>query len=194
MDIKKMKNNITLEEYSPLWAMEFQELSRIYAASLAGQFVAIEHVGSTAIENLCAKPILDIVIVLSDWNELPSIIEKLGRLGYLHEGDLGIEGREAFKLVDRSLFTKAAGEEAMDHHLYVCSADNNEFKRHIAFRDHLRKHEEAAAGYGRLKRELAERAESRKSYTEGKSAFIETILSIESNGSIGENISSPKLS
>lgn len=176
-----MKTNIAIEDYNPLWATEFKKLSKIYAETLAGEFIAIEHVGSTAIPDLCAKPILDIDIVLSDWSGLPSAVEKLSRLGYLHEGDLGIKGREAFKLVDRSLFSKATGEEAMDHHLYVLSAGNNEFKRHIAFRDHLRKHEVAAAEYGRLKRGLAERAESRISYTEGKSAFIQKILSEETS-------------
>lgn len=185
---RKMKTKIANEDYNPLWPMEFQELSSVYASALAGEVVAIEHVGSTAVPGLCAKPILDIDIVLSDWDRLPAVIEKLARLGYLHEGDLGIAGREAFKVVNQALFSEAFRRQAMDHHLYVCSTDSDEFMHHIAFRNHLRKHRDSAIEYGKLKRDLAERAESRESYTAEKSAFIGMILAKEMDISIRKYI------
>lgn len=185
---RKMKTEIAIEDYNPLWPIEFQELSSVYASVLAGEVAAIAHVGSTAVPELCAKPILDIDIVLSDWNRLPAVIEKLGKIGYLHEGDLGIDGREAFKLVDQALFSEVFRKQAMDHHLYVCAIDSVELKRHIACRNHLRKYRDSAVEYGKLKRDLAERAESRNSYTAGKSAFIGMILAKEMDISSGKYI------
>ena len=58
--------------------------------------VSIEHVGSTAVEGLSAKPIIDIDVVIEDYDKLDAVIDALGKIGYRHEGDLGILGREAF--------------------------------------------------------------------------------------------------
>ncbi len=127
----------------------------------------IEHVGSTSVEGLASKPIIDLDVVISSDADLPAVIERLLKIGYRHEGDLGIPGREAF-----------ASETSPAHHLYVCDRNSQELARHIAFRNLLRAHPETANAYAELKRDLAQRfGDDRDAYTEGKSEFIERVLS-----------------
>jgi GrpB protein len=98
---------------------------------------------------------------------LPAVIQRLRTLGYLHEGDLGVPGREAF--------TTPAG--APPHHLYVCATGTPALDRHLAFRDGLRADPSPAGANGDLKRTLAAQLGSnRAGYTEAKSAFIEQAL------------------
>jgi mannose-6-phosphate isomerase-like protein (cupin superfamily) len=108
---------------------------------------------------------MDVVIASRD--DLPRVIAALGRIGYVHRGDLGVVGREAFE----------APQGLPRHHLYVCSADSPELRRHLLFRDYLRAHEEAALDYAALKRDLSERyRDDREAYTDGKSEFVEGVL------------------
>jgi GrpB-like predicted nucleotidyltransferase (UPF0157 family) len=105
--------------------------------------------------------------VIADRADLPTVIEQLRPLGYLHEGDLGVPGREAF--------TTPAGAPA--HHLYVCAIGTPAFDRHLALRDALRAHPGAVDAYGELKLTLAARlGDDRAGYTEAKSPFIEQAL------------------
>jgi GrpB-like predicted nucleotidyltransferase (UPF0157 family) len=93
--------------------------------------------------------------------------QRLAILGYQHEGDLGISGREAF----------TSPVAAPAHHLYVCPADSPELARHLAFRDYLRSHPGQARAYAELKRSLAERFYTdRDAYSRGKATFIESVL------------------
>jgi GrpB-like predicted nucleotidyltransferase (UPF0157 family) len=106
-------------------------------------------------------------MVIADRTDLPAVIRRLRPLGYHHEGDLGVPGREAF--------TTPAG--APPHHLYVCAVGTPALDRHLAFRDALRADAAAADAYGDLKRTLAARLrQDRGAYTEAKSAFIEQVL------------------
>lgn len=105
--------------------------------------------------------------MIADRADLPAVIEQLRPLGYLHEGDLGVPGREAF--------TTPAG--APPQHLYVCAIGTPAVNRHLAFRDALRADPGVARAYGDLKRALAARlGDDRAGYTEAKSAFIEQVL------------------
>jgi GrpB-like predicted nucleotidyltransferase (UPF0157 family) len=106
-------------------------------------------------------------VVIADRADLPTVIEQLRSLGYLHEGDLGVPGREAF--------TTPAGAPA--HHLYVCAIGTPALDRHLALRDALRADPGAVDAYGDLKRTLAARlGDDRAGYTEAKSAFIGQVL------------------
>jgi GrpB-like predicted nucleotidyltransferase (UPF0157 family) len=128
---------------------------------------AIEHVGSTAVPGLAAKPIIDIDVLLRSASDLPMVITRLASFGYVHQGDLGIPGRETFRTPPNDL----------PHHLYVCPPGNLEFKRHISFRDYLRTHPTDANAYARLKRELVGRfADNREAYMQAKSEFVADIL------------------
>ena len=117
---------------------------------------------------LSAKPIIDLDVVIKDYSVLGNVISALGKIGYQHEGSLGIEGREAFKYDGK--------EHLRKHHLYVCPEDSPELKRHIAFRDYLRTHPEAVREYSHIKEEGAKQyPEDIERYMEHKSPFIEKI-------------------
>src|SRR5262245_51865013 len=104
---------------------------------LAGVAVTIEHVGSTAVPGLAAKPIIDMDVVIRSRSDLPAVITRLATLGYQHQGDLGIPDREAFR----------PPPGLPPHHLYVCLAGCAALRNHITLRDHLRSHPADAATY-----------------------------------------------
>jgi GrpB-like predicted nucleotidyltransferase (UPF0157 family) len=135
--------------------------------ALAGLNITVEHIGSTAVPGLAAKPIIDLDVILASPADLPEAIRRLEIVGYTHEGDLGIAGREAFR----------PPPGAVGHHLYLLTAGAHELRRHLAFRDALRSDNALRDGYAALKRSLAERYGSdRNSYTKAKSGFINPIV------------------
>jgi GrpB-like predicted nucleotidyltransferase (UPF0157 family) len=101
----------------------------------------IEHVGSTSVPGLAAKPVIDMTVVVPTPAAMGAVIARLATLGYRHRGDLGVPGREAF---DRPGGTP-------DHNLYACVAENDGLRNHLALRDHLRGNPAAARSYGSLK-------------------------------------------
>ena len=161
--------NIVLREYDPAWPRLFEGLrGRVLDALGEELAVAVEHVGSTAVPGLAAKPVVDIDAVVPSAEDVPLAVERLERAGYRHEGDLGIQGREAFW----------PPADAPWHHLYVLPAGAEELRRHLAFRDYLRAHPEEACTYAALKRESARRfGGDRWAYTDAKGEFGEHILS-----------------
>ena len=163
------RNPIVVVEYDPAWPAVFEELRARVSAALGELAVVIEHAGSTAIAGLAAKPIIDVDVLLRSAADLDLAIERLAAVGYKHRGDLGVPGREAF----------AAPPGAPQHHLYVCPPDSTEYLRHLAFRDHLRSHAEAAKAYGELKRSLAMRfRDDREAYNAAKREFVESVLRV----------------
>lgn len=160
-------NPVVIEDYNPLWPAQFETLRARLATALNSLAMTIEHVGSTAVPGLAAKPIIDIDVLLRLRDDLPPAIAALGSIGYEHRGDLGITGREAFQAPASNFY----------HHLYVCPPDSPEFRRHIAFRDHLRTQPVAASAYANLKRELALRfRDDREAYNNAKREFVESVL------------------
>ena len=159
---------IIVVDYDPLWPGQFDEIAaRVRAAFLGAPLVAVEHVGSTSVVGLAAKPIIDLNVIVPTRADLPVAIVRLATLGYVHEGDKGITGREAFRCPPGTAW----------HHLYACAEDNAEHKRHIAFRDYLRGHPEAPRQYEALKRDLAVRfRDDRLAYNDGKTDFVEAVL------------------
>ena len=158
---------VVVVDYDPAWVGVFEALRKQVAGVLCGTASAIEHVGSTAVPGLSAKPIIDIDVLLASDAVLPGAIERLARLGYVHQGDLGIAEREAF--------LTPAGAPA--HHLYVCPPRSREFQRHVAFRDYLRVHPVEAKAYGDLKRALAAQfRDDRDAYMAGKDELVKELL------------------
>lgn len=167
-----MKNNdaVLIEDYDPAWPNVFSKLAARAMTALGSLAVAVEHIGSTAVRGLAAKPIIDLDVVIAVPSDLAEAIQRLSNLGYVHEGDLGIAGREAFR----------APPDMPAHHLYVLSAGADELRRHLAFRDALRANSDLRNSYGALKRSLAEAHRSdRCSYTEAKAAFIASVVGVE---------------
>jgi GrpB-like predicted nucleotidyltransferase (UPF0157 family) len=127
--------------------------------------VAIEHVGSTAVPGLAAKPILDIMVGI-DRTPLPeSILVALGTLGYQYRGDSGVPGKQYFRTNPRT------------RHLHVVEFGGEDWVRTLAFRDYLRAHPAAVQEYEALKRELARlHRDNRNRYLAGKASFIQSVL------------------
>ncbi len=177
---------IEIVGYDPAWPETFASLSRALAAALGPLALRIEHVGSTSVPGLGAKPIIDLDVVIESPRTLPLVVEALNTLGYSHEGDGGIPGREAFGREGDAVPADGSGRVWPAHHLYVCPSGSEELRRHLRFRDHLRSHPDAAARYEALKRDLAHRyPDDIDSYAGAKSAFVERILALDGWGGAG---------
>ena len=129
--------------YDEAWKTAFEAIKAEIESALGELILGIEHVGSTSVEGMFAKPCIDLDVIIKDDSMLDAVIERLVEIGYIHEGDLGIKGREAFKYTDKP--------HLMTHHLYVCSEDSDELRRHIIFRDFLRNDPDAAKRYSAIK-------------------------------------------
>lgn len=153
--------------YQNSWKDDFEKIAQELRATLDKLAISIEHVGSTSVEGLAAKPIIDIDVVISS-EDFPAVVKGLAAIGYQHEGNLGIEGRDAF--------TYSGKEHLQSHHLYVCPENSLELKRHLAFRDYLRSHPDAVATYGTIKIKAAQLfPKDIESYMAYKSSVIEEI-------------------
>ncbi len=174
---EQAKNPVRIVDYDPNWPVVFSRLAAVIKHQLGQAVQSIEHVGSTSVPGLPAKPIIDLDVVIAEEAELPQVCALLAELGYQHQGNQGIEGREAFKREDETVPWTEPRAEWMTHHLYVCPANSRELARHLAFRDYLRSHPDARAAYGELKQQLAEQyTYDRDGYTEAKTEFISKIL------------------
>ena len=160
---------VNIVPYNPLWKADFEKIRSRLNAIIGDLVLAIEHVGSTAVEGLAAKPMIDIDIVMESYAVFPMIKQRLEQAGYPHLGNLGIEGREAFD--------GCQDPDEMPCHLYVCPQDGKAYREHIALCNYLREHADARENYARLKRSLAERyPRDADAYCENKTAFIQQIL------------------
>jgi GrpB-like predicted nucleotidyltransferase (UPF0157 family) len=178
MSPKPWRKPVVLVEYDANWPRVFAELRAAYASALGDLAERIEHVGSTAVPGLAAKPIIDIDVVATTAAALPEVIQRLSRLGYRHNGDQGIAGREALVRDEQSDVPRDGSARAWPpHNLYVCVAGTRELRRHLLFRDWLRADPDHAAEYAALKRNLAERHRNdRDAYCLAKTDFIEAVL------------------
>ena len=155
----------------------FNDLKQLLAVALGDLALSIEHVGSTSVPGLGAKPTIDLDIVIESNCKLPPVISRLAELGYFHEGDLDVPGREAFGRVDESVPRHDIGRVWLNHNLYVCPQDSEALAEHLALRDHLRVNPDGASSYEALKRQLAKQfPHDLDSYSGGKSAFIGAAL------------------
>ena len=166
-----------VHSYDPLWREEFNRICGVLKAHLTHFPADIQHVGSTAIPGLPAKPILDIDIIITDISLLAGIAAKLEKLGYINRGDQGIPGRFAFRQQSLSTPETPDRQTWMEHHLYVCYADSLALKNHLLVRDALLKDAQLMAQYAGLKMQLVNTpGMTREEYTRQKTAFILTIL------------------
>ena len=171
-------DKIVISPYSDKWPATFEAIRGILSSELQGLYCDIQHVGSTSVPHLAAKPILDIDIIIDSPASLPPLIKQLHALGYRHLGTRGISGREAFDAASASVPRSADGREWMAHNLYVCIKGCLALENHIRFRDYLRENPEVAASYAALKAKIAtEPACTLESYAAAKTSFIASVLS-----------------
>lgn len=157
-----------VHEYDPVWAEWFVGLHALLAEALGDACLSIEHVGSTSVPGLAAKAIIDIDIAFPAGG-LDRVSERLTTLGYVHNGDQGVPGREAFKLADEAHRARLPA-----HHLYACPEGNPELARHLFFREWMKSHPEDRDEYARKKFLLAELCDhDRRLYADVKAVALD---------------------
>ena len=154
--------------YDEAWKTAFEEIKNEIEAAIGDLILGVEHVGSTSVVGLSAKPCIDIDVIIKDYSVFDEVVSKLGAVGYIHEGDLGIKDRKAFKYT--------AKPHLMMHHLYVCPQYSEELYRHITFRDFLCKNPQAVKRYSQVKETAAKLfPNSIDQYIEYKSPCIDEL-------------------
>ena len=155
---------IIVVPYNSDWKNEFERIKNELTSVLSDLILTIEHVGSTSVPGLHAKPIIDIDIVI-EIELFDKVKERLEKIGYFHVGNLGIEGREVFKYENKL--------HLMEHHLYVCDKDSDELKRHTALRNFLRNNKEYCDKYSAMKIKMANKyPHDIDNYIDGKQSTI----------------------
>jgi GrpB-like predicted nucleotidyltransferase (UPF0157 family) len=157
---------VTLAAYDPLWPEEFRAEAARIARSCEHLEIRLEHVGSTSVPGLSAKPIIDIAAGVPPRVDRRPYIQALKELGYEHLGAHGIPGRDFFRR-----------GRPRSHHVHMLSWSSEQWREHLLFRDHLRSHDDVRLEYEILKRQLARtHADERHRYQSGKGPFIQAIL------------------
>jgi GrpB-like predicted nucleotidyltransferase (UPF0157 family) len=166
---------MVIASYDPSWPRLFRAEARLLRAALGSQIVRIEHVGSTSVPGLAAKPVIDIQISVPSLERLEVYSLPLASTGYSHVRDPDPEFERVYPH-----FRKPANGSAA-HHVHLCVSGSDMERRHLAFRDYLRDHADVAHEYAQLKLRLAatyglETREARQEYTSAKGPFIESII------------------
>ena len=158
---------IVIADYDEGWPARFAQVAQPVRDAVADLGAEVEHVGSTSVPGLAAKPVIDVDVVVRSPDDVAAAIQRLRSLGYVYQGDKGVRGREAFLWPP----------DAEPHHLYVVVAGSQPHRDHVRFRDYLRQHPEVANDYAALKRSLAsEHRDDRLGYTDAKSEFVAGVL------------------
>lgn len=160
-------SEIDVVAWSPRWAEQYDDVAAVLRDALTGIGARVEHVGSTSVPGLAAKPILDIDVVV-DASDVPAAVAALASVGYVHRGDLGVTGREAFFAPD-----------GPRRHVYVCAAGTTNVRNHLAVRDVLRSRDDLRDAYASVKLALAAEPEMDiDTYLAGKSALLQQVLEV----------------
>ncbi|MEL7532335.1 MAG: GrpB family protein [Bacteroidota bacterium] len=168
MDILGLeRGSIRLVPHQASWKATFEAERQKIAFALAGSILNIEHIGSTAIPSIVAKPVIDMAISLVHLEDGLACVAALEDLGYLYKGENGIQGRHYFR-------THA---EIVKFHIHMFAEGNAKLRDHLLFRDYLIAHAVEAKAYNDLKIKLSQQfASDRAAYTANKNDFISEIL------------------
>jgi GrpB-like predicted nucleotidyltransferase (UPF0157 family) len=157
------ESRIELVDHDPSWAELFEQERGRLAGIFDGSAVGIEHIGSTAVPDLCAKPIVDVLVGLRELELTDEQVEAMNELGYEYLGEYGLAGRLFFRKHPRT------------HHVHVVEHGGEHWERQLTFRDALRTDEEERRRYDEFKRKLAAEGHPRDVYTELKTPFIREV-------------------
>ncbi len=156
-------DRVELVDHDPSWAELFEAEKGRISAIFDGRAVAIEHVGSTSVPDLCAKPIVDVLVGLRELALSDADVESMRSLGYEYLGEYGLPGRLFFR------------KEPRTHHVHVVAHGGEHWERQLMFRDALRSDAEERQRYDEFKRRLAAEGHPRDVYTELKTPFIREV-------------------
>lgn len=165
---KNMNNKRMVEVLPPNknWPTDFLSEREKLRGVLGDVAIQIHHIGSTAIPNIYAKPVIDLLVEVTNVQEVDAYNKQMAQLGYMAHGENGIENRRYF----------SKGGDHRTHHVHIFERGNPEITRHIAFRDYLIAHPDQAIAYSELKRQLAvAHREDMEQYIAGKHDFIQQI-------------------
>ena len=161
-----LSGQLRLSPYESDWPLLYLAERERLCASLGTSVLDVQHIGSTSIAGMPAKPILDIGVAVTNFEEAVICIPLLEQLGYAYKGENGIPRRHYFVKGD-----------PRTHHLHLLEVTSEEWKSHLLFRDYLRRNLDAAQAYANLKQTLATQfATDREAYQTGKDSFIQTVL------------------
>jgi len=174
MEAKAMTAPVIIVDYDPRWPKFFEEEKANLVRVIGPMMVAIEHVGSTAVPGLAAKPIIDIMVGIQHISDAVWCIQPLKTLGYEYIPDY------EKSIPERRYFHKGnvhRSEQGSTHHLHMVELGSDFWSRQLLFRDYLRAHPDEAQRYADLKKTLAARfASNREGYTNAKTEFIQEIV------------------
>lgn len=157
---------VQLVPHQPEWATLFETEKQRLQTAIGSYILDIQHVGSTAIPHIPAKPIIDIAIAVKSFDEATVCIAPLEAIGYIYRGENGIPRRHYFRRGN-----------PRTHHLHMLEIDSDDWQKHLLFRDYLIKHPAVAQQYATLKTELAHQySDDRPHYTTAKMPFIQEVL------------------
>ncbi|WP_339748198.1 GrpB family protein [uncultured Maricaulis sp.] len=134
---------LMLVAHDPGWAARYQDEAGHIQSALGVNAVALHHIGSTAIPNILAKPVIDMLAGVTRIEAVDDCTDAMARVGYEAKGEFGLAGRRYFRKTD--------GRGQRTHHLHVYDHESPDFQRHLAFRDYLRAFPEHARRYSVLK-------------------------------------------
>jgi len=158
-----MSLKVEVVPHDPNWRSAFETESKLIALALRDNVVAIHHIGSTAIPQIHAKPIIDMLVEVKDILKIDTHSSEIEALGYQAMGEFGIPGRSYFR-------------KGRTHHIHSFEVGSPQIERHLAFRDYMITHSEAAQEYSELKRKLAKKyPDNIQGYMDGKDGFIKAI-------------------
>jgi len=163
-----MKRQIILTPHNPNWAQQYEAEAEAITAVFGTNLITIHHIGSTAVPNIQAKPIIDMMPIVWDIKEVDNLNEAMASQGYIHKGEYGIPGRRYFR---------KGSDLHHTHHIHVYELSSPEIAQHLLFRDYLCTHPDKAAAYDQLKTDLAHRfRDDTVTYTNAKADFIKAII------------------
>jgi GrpB-like predicted nucleotidyltransferase (UPF0157 family) len=163
-----MGKPVIIEDYNPDWSREFEREKEKLLKILNGKIISIEHIGSTSVKGLGAKPILDIMVGVNNLEEVDEFIEPLKRIGY--------EFVRHKDFPERRFFRRGQWR-AGTHHLHIYQFKSKHWNNNILFRDFLRTYPNVLKQYHQLKKELAEKYRyDRVAYTQAKAPFIQNVI------------------
>jgi len=166
-----LARKVEIVEYDPKWATLYIKEKRRIQAAVGHIVVAVEHVGSTAVPGLGAKPTIDIMVAVRRLSDADKCIEPLGSIGYEYQP------QHEDTMPERRFFRRGEPPREQHYHLHMVEKRSEFWKQHLLFRDYLRTHPEKAGQYCELKKKLASKYGSdREGYTEAKTQFIESVV------------------
>lgn len=159
--------SIIVTNYDENWVQLFKSEAKKVREIFKDEIVEIHHIGSTAVPNLMAKPIIDMMPIVKDIESVDSYNAKMMEIGYEPLGEFGLRGRRYFQ----------KGGENRTHQVHIYQFDNElEIERHLAVRDYLRTHRKEAIEYGALKERLADQfSKDIEGYSVGKDEFVKNL-------------------